>query len=55
MVSHHPVKIGGHRHCGQKDVMFLVAEEQYFRCSLFNRSLLFIYKGHGLKVHDMSY
>ena len=33
MVSHHTVKIG-HRHCGQKDVMFLVAEEQYFRCSL---------------------
>ena len=26
MVSHHPVKFGGHRHCGSGDIMFLVVE-----------------------------
>ena len=30
MVSHHPAKFGGHRHCGSGDIMFLVAEEKKF-------------------------
>ena len=45
-VSHHPGKFGGHRNCSG-DIMFLVAKEEDFRCSLFNPLLLFIYKGHG--------
>ena len=61
MVSNHPAKFGNHRHCGSGDIMFLVAEEQNFRCSrfnpplLFSPPLLFISKGHGLKTHGISY
>ena len=61
MVSHHPEKFGDHRHCGSGDIMFLVTEEENSRCSrfnpplLFNPSLLFISKGHGLKAHAISY
>ena len=50
MVSHPSAKFGGHRHFGSGD-MFLVAEEKDYRCSRFNPPLLFISKGHGLKVH----
>ena len=28
MVSHHPAKYGGPRHCSSGDLMFLVVEEQ---------------------------
>ena len=41
--------------------MFLVAEEENSGCShfnpllLFNPPLLFIFKGHGLKAHGISY
>ena len=35
--------------------MFLVAEEEGSRWSLFNPLQLFIYEGHDLKVHDISY
>ena len=41
MVSHHPAKFGGHRHCGSGDIMFLFAEEENSRCSRFNPPLLF--------------
>ena len=34
MVRHHPVKFGGHRHCGSGDIMFLVVEEQDSTCLL---------------------
>ena len=54
MVSHHPVKFGDHRLCGSGD-MFLVAKEENSRCSRFNPPLLFISKGHGLKVRGISY
>ena len=61
MVTHRPAKFGDHRHCGSGDIMFLVAEEENSICSrfnpslLFNPALLFISKGHGLKVHGISY
>ena len=61
MVSHHPAKFGDHRHCGSGDIIFLVAEEENSRCSLFNPPLLFnprllcISKGHGLKADGISY
>ena len=55
MVSHHPAKFGGHRHCGSGDVMSLVVEEEDLRCSCSNPQLLFISKGHGLKRYGMSY
>ena len=55
MVSHHPAKFDGHRHCGSGDLMFLVVEEQDSTCLRFNPPLLFISKGHGLKAHGMSY
>ena len=32
MLSHHPAKFVGHRHCGSGDIMFLVAEEENCRC-----------------------
>ena len=35
--------------------MFLVAEEEDFRCSHFNLSLLFFSKEHILKAHGISY
>ena len=54
MVSHPSAKFGGHRHFGSGD-MFLVLEEKDSRCSRFNPPLLFIPKGHGLKVHGISY
>ena len=54
MVSHHPAKFGGYRHCGSGDV-FLVAEEEDSRCSRFNPPLLFISGGHGLKAYGRSY
>ena len=28
MVSHHPAKFGGHKHCGSGDMMLLVIEGQ---------------------------
>ena len=40
MVSHHPAKIGGHRHCGSGDIVF-VAKEENTRSSRFNPPLLF--------------
>ena len=40
MVSHHPAKFGGHRHCSSGD-MFLVAKEENSRCCRYNPSLLF--------------
>ena len=36
MVSHHPAKFRGLRHCGSGDIMFLVAEEQDSTCSPLN-------------------
>ena len=53
-VSHYPAKFGGHKHCGHGD-LFLVAEEDYFRCSCFNLPLLFIVKGHDSIAHGKSY
>ena len=40
-VSHHPVKFGGHRHCGSGDMMFLVVNEQDFTCLCLDHPLLF--------------
>ena len=54
MVSIHPAKFGGHRHCGSGDIIFLIAEEEDSRCSRFNPPLLFISKGNGLKAHGIS-
>ena len=28
MISHHLAKFGGHRRCGSRDIMFLVAKEE---------------------------
>ena len=47
MVSHHPAKFGGHRHCGSEDI-FLVIEGQDSRRSCLNPPLLFISKRHDL-------
>ena len=46
MVSHHPAKFVGYRHCGSGDIMFLTAEEENSRCPRFNPLLLLISKGH---------
>ena len=42
MVSRHPTKFGGHRHCGSD--MFLVVGEQDLTCSLLKTLLLLIFK-----------
>ena len=55
MVNHHPPKFGDNRHCGNEDILFLVAEEEESRCSRFNAPLLFTSKGHGLGAHRISY
>ena len=61
MACHNPAKFGDHRHHGGGDIMFFVAEEKNSRCCrfnpplLFNPSLLFICKGHGLKAYDIYY
>ena len=53
MVSHHIAKFADHRHRNSGEIMFLVAEEEIFRCCrfhpplLFNPPLLFISKEHG--------
>ena len=54
MVTHHLAKFGGHRHRDRGD-MFLVVKEPNCTCSRLNPPVLFIFKGHGLKVHDISY
>ena len=53
MIIHNPAKVGGHRHCGSGNIMFLVDEEENSRCSRFNPRLLFISKGHELKAQDI--
>ena len=53
MVSHQPAKISGYRHGGNGDIMFLVVEEQDSTYSCLNPPLLFIFKGHGLKAHNI--
>ena len=42
MVGYHSAKFGGHRHCDNEDIMFLVVEKEDSRCSRFNTLLLFI-------------
>ena len=32
MVSQHPAKLGGHRHCGSGDMMFVVVEGKDSTC-----------------------
>ena len=49
MVSHHPAKFGGYRHCGNGDMMVLVVEGQDSTCPHFNQPLLFMSIVHGLK------
>ena len=49
MLSHHPAKFGGHRHCGSGDRMLLVVAEDDSRCYCFNPPLLFISKDMGCK------
>ena len=53
MVSHHRAKLGGHCHCGSRDIMFLVIQEKDSRCSRVNPLLLFISKGHGWQAHNI--
>lgn len=53
MVTDHLAKFGGHRHRDRGD-MFLVVEEPNCTCSRLIPPVLFIFKGHGLKVHDIS-
>ena len=45
MVSHHPLKFGGHRPCGSGDIIFFVAEQE----------LPFIFHGHELKTRGISF
>ena len=53
MVSHHPVRLGGHRHCGSRDIMFLVVEEQDSAYSYLNPYLLLVLKTHHLKTRGI--
>ena len=51
MVSNHPTKFGGHRHCRSRDIMFLDSKGENSICTHFNPPLLFISKRCGLKSH----
>ena len=53
MISHHSVKFGGHRHCGNGDIMVLTVEEQDSTRFCLNLALLFIPTAHGLKAHGI--
>ena len=53
MVSYHPAKLDGHRHCGSGDIMFLVVEGQDSTCPRFKLPVLFISIEHGLKAHSI--
>ena len=44
MVSRHPARIGGHRHFGSADMIYLMVEGQDFTYSRVNPPLLFISK-----------
>ena len=46
MVSHDLTQFSGHRHCGSRDIMFLVVEGQDYTCTRFKAPLLFISKPH---------
>ena len=49
MVSHHPAKFGGHRHCGSGDMMFVVVEGQESTCPRLDSPLLLISNNaHGI-------
>ena len=39
MISHHSGIVCGHKHCGNKDIMFLMVEEQQFHMPLFKPSV----------------
>ena len=54
-VSYHAAKSGDHRHCGSRDIMFLVDEGEDSRCFSFNPVLLFISKEHGFKSQIIPY
>ena len=43
MVSHHPTKVGGNSHCSSGDIMFLVDEEQGFKCSTKSAITVYLY------------
>ena len=55
MISHHPVKFGGHRNWSSGEIIFLAVEQQDSICCHLNSPLLFISKGHDLKACDMWY
>ena len=47
IVSHHPAKFGGHRHCGSGDIIFLVVEEKD-TTSLLNSTNTIFSKAHDI-------
>lgn len=66
MISHYPVTFGGHRHRGSRRAgmwyitkyrgMFLVSEEQDFKCSLNSAIIIYLKKNmacHG-HMHQIS-
>ena len=48
MVSHQPLKFGGHMDCGSRD------EGLDYTYPRFSPPLLFISEGHGLRAHGIS-
>ena len=52
LASRHPAKFGGHRHCCNGDILFLVDEVQNSRCFHFNRHFcLFLYRLKHMTYH----
>ena len=52
LASRHPAKFGGHRHCCNGDILFLVNEVQNSRCFHFNRHFcLFLYRLKHMTYH----
>ena len=54
MQSYHPVKFGGHRHCGGGDKTLLVVEEQKFTYYRFILPFILLYSAIS-KAHGMSF
>ena len=46
-INHHPAKSGGHGHCGNRDLMFLMVDELDFIC-LFTSVITIFSKPHGM-------
>ena len=51
MGNHQPANVGSYRHCGSRDIIFLLIGEQDFTF-LLKSVIIVISEAHGIKAHD---